>query len=260
MSNSIPRDVQEFIAGYPTAGDNPHINDNLRFYRGELKVRMGGRRYSIDSFHEAWQGDYDSLESAHDFIQWIFLIREHGMNWDAKPLQPHERDAMRADPAVIARVITSYELMLDFYGIQLLDRETGLLSRSVPPRNYAARYTNLRRHPHNFLRISRILKHLSEMGLEHLNGGFILHLLNEQSEHNTLADAYLIGSMDRWWANCIRNQEERRAIREAITKVRSGQMTFTREMYEGALKHRKEARTLSIATEQSEEPITAIES
>jgi len=61
MSSSIPRDVQEFIAEYPTVGDSRHINDNLRFYRGELNVRMGGRRYSIDSFHEAWQGDYDSL-------------------------------------------------------------------------------------------------------------------------------------------------------------------------------------------------------
>lgn len=66
------------------------------------------------------------------------------MNWDAKPLQPHERDAMRADPAVTARVIKSYELMLDFYGMELLDRETGLLNRSLPPKNYAARYTNLR--------------------------------------------------------------------------------------------------------------------
>jgi len=98
------------------------------------------------------------------------------------------------------------------------------------------------------------------MGLEHLNGGFLLHLLNEQSEHNSLADAYLIGSMDRWWANCLRNQEERQVIGEAITKVRSGQMTFTREMYEDALRQRKEAGTLSIVTEQSEEPVTAIES
>jgi len=73
-----------------------------------------------------------------------FPIREHGMNWGAKPLQSHERDAMRADPAVIARVIKSYELMLDFYGMQLLDQETGLLSRSPPPRDYAARYTNLK--------------------------------------------------------------------------------------------------------------------
>jgi len=113
--------------------------------------------------------------------------------------------------------------------------------------------------PHNFLRISRILKHLSEMGLEHLNGGFLLHLLNEQSEHNTLTDAYLLDSMDRWWANCLRNQKEREVIREAITKVRSGQVTFTRDKHEAALKQRKETGVLSIATEGSEEPITAIE-
>jgi len=98
------------------------------------------------------------------------------------------------------------------------------------------------------------------MGLEHLNGGFLLHLLNEQSEHNTLADAYLVNSMDRWWANCLRNQEERQVIRDAIIKVRSGQMTFTREMYEAALKQRKETGILDIATEWSEEPVTAIES
>jgi hypothetical protein len=98
------------------------------------------------------------------------------------------------------------------------------------------------------------------MGLEHLNGGFILHLLNEQSEHDTLADAYLLDSMDRWWANCLRNQEERQVIGEAITKVRSGQVTFTRDMYEAALKRRKETGALGIATEWAEEPITAIES
>ena len=94
------------------------------------------------------------------------------------------------------------------------------------------------------------------MGLEHLNGGFLLHFLNEQSEHNTLADIYLLDSMDRWWANCLRNQEERQVIREAIIKVRSGQMVFTRDMYEAALKRRKETGTLTVATE----PVTAIES
>ena len=91
------------------------------------------------------------------------------------------------------------------------------------------------------------------MGLEHLNGGLLLHILNEQSEHNTLVDGYLIGSMDRWWANCLRDQQERQVIREAITKVRSGEMTFTREVYEATLKRRKETGILNIVTESSEE-------
>ena len=61
MSSNIPRDVQAFIADYPMVGDDNHISHNLRFYHGELEVRMGGRRYTIDSFHEAWEGDYNSL-------------------------------------------------------------------------------------------------------------------------------------------------------------------------------------------------------
>jgi len=40
---------------------------------------------------------------------------------------------------------------------------------------------------YNYLHISQILKCLSELGLEHLNMGFLLHILNEQSEFDRLA-------------------------------------------------------------------------
>jgi hypothetical protein len=53
------------------------------------------------------------------FLRWLFPIREHGVNWDAQPLQLHERDAMRAYPRIIERVLESYRLMLDFFGMQL---------------------------------------------------------------------------------------------------------------------------------------------
>jgi hypothetical protein len=64
------------------------------------------------------------------------------MNFEAQPLQPHEIAEMKEDSVVIERVISSYTLMLDFYGMCLLDVETGLLGRSG---GYAARYTNLLR-------------------------------------------------------------------------------------------------------------------
>jgi hypothetical protein len=67
------------------------------------------------------------------------------MNWESQPLQKHERAAMRSDAAVRARVLRSYELMLDFYGMRLVDRDTGLLDVSLPPRNHEARYRNLSR-------------------------------------------------------------------------------------------------------------------
>ena len=94
---------------------------------------------------------------------------------------------------------------------------------------------------HNNLRISRILKCMSEMGLEHLNAGLLLHVLYEQSTENQLKDryGYLQSSMDRWWANCIRNQEEREFIGLLIGRVRRGEVKLEREKYEELLERRK---------------------
>jgi hypothetical protein len=180
------------------------------------------------------------------------------VNFQAQPLQRHEREVMKADPEVVKRVIASYRLMLDFYGMQLLSEETGLLDRQSAPRNYAHRYRNLIRESclriqpcmpvltscpgsgHNYLRISRILKCLSEIGLERLNAGFLLHVLNEQSEHGELDTAAIHSSMDRWWANCLRDDAEREWVANVVGRVRERDgFVFTRELYERVLENRK---------------------
>jgi hypothetical protein len=107
---------------------------------------------------------------------------------------------------------------------------------------------------HNYLRITRILKCLSELGLEHLNVGFLLHILNEQSEDNgegrtQLNSSNIRNSMDRWWANCLRREEDRKWIGAMIKKVRREQnFVFTRTMYESAVE--RKSRTGSLAEEQ----------
>lgn len=67
--------------------------------------------------------------------------------------------------------------------------------------------------------------------------GFLLHVLSEQSESNELNSSGIRNSMDRWWANCIRNDEERTRIGGIIAKVRSGSdgYVFTRDLYKGIL-------------------------
>lgn len=65
------------------------------------------------------------------------------MNFESQPLQQHEIESMKSDPAIIERILLSYKLMLDFYGMRLVDVESGLIDRSLPPRNYATRYRNL---------------------------------------------------------------------------------------------------------------------
>lgn len=64
------------------------------------------------------------------------------MNMDAYRLLPHEIGMMRNSEEIIRRLVRSYEMMLDFYGMRLLS-DTGLLGRSLPPRDFNSRYQNL---------------------------------------------------------------------------------------------------------------------
>lgn len=52
---------------------------------------------------------------------------------------------MKSNPIIVERILASYRLMLDFYGMRLVSPESGFTDRSLPPRNYASRYKNLLR-------------------------------------------------------------------------------------------------------------------
>jgi hypothetical protein len=59
----------------------------------------------------------------------------------AHPLTRFEAAEMNASPEILARVRRSYELMLDFYGMRLLNTETGLVGRKDD--GWEAQYQNL---------------------------------------------------------------------------------------------------------------------
>ena len=65
------------------------------------------------------------------------------MNFESQPLQRHEIIAMTKEPIIIERMITSYRMMLDFYGMRLVSVELGLVDRVLPPRDFIRRYNNL---------------------------------------------------------------------------------------------------------------------
>jgi hypothetical protein len=144
---SIPRDVQEFLDHYPGSTDSPSRRKNLEFYSNQRRCQPDD--LLVEELLEQWKGDFMTLEYEHGFIQWLYVlksfidnvfrnltqsrrfpIREHGMNYASQPLQMHEIEAMKASPEIMNRVIRSYKLMLSFYGMTLLDEETGLLGRS----------------------------------------------------------------------------------------------------------------------------------
>ncbi|KAI0357467.1 hypothetical protein OH77DRAFT_1398792 [Trametes cingulata] len=233
---SLPHDIREFLEGYPDREDNPRLNANAEFYAN--KRRCNPDNMLIDELHQQWWNDYDRLEYKHGYIQWLFPLQEYGMNYKAQPLQKHEIAAIKADAASMERLQRSYTMMLGFYGMQLVSTETGELRRAD---NWIERYMNLARAPHNNLRISRILKCLSELGLERLNAGFLLFVLAEQSENNQLNSPTIRSSMDKWWANCLRNEEERAWVNDMVRKARTDRdFVFTDEAYRAALLRRKE--------------------
>ena len=91
--------------------------------------------------------------------------------------------AICSDPVAHERVIKSYKMMLDFYGMRLKDERTGEVERAE---NWKERFSHLNRSMHNYLRITRILKCLGEMKLEHLKPPFVRYVLYEIISEQTL--------------------------------------------------------------------------
>jgi len=208
-------DLERYRKGYPGEEDDPQENDNQRFYRNEMRSYPDGD--FIDEIHKNWWGQYGKLERHHGYIQWLFPIRENGMNIRSQKLQPHEIEAIKTDHECAARLVRSYELMLDFYGIVLQNRETGELQRSE---NWKSRYENLNFSGHNYLRITRILKCLGELGFEHYKPRFIEFFIEEIFVHRQLRNCK--GSLANYWVGTIKDDAERARLEGIIEEPMQG--------------------------------------
>lgn len=155
-------DTSEYLGYASHAGlaDDPRKNANLDFYRNSIPSVPDGDL--IDVIHSEWVGNYEKLEKHHGYIQWLFPIPEMGINKLSQTLQRHEAEEIAHSEDLRARVERSLALMLDFYGMQIVDSEQGLVGRTE---GFRERYQNLERYPHNWLRITRILKCIGMLGL-----------------------------------------------------------------------------------------------
>uniref|UniRef100_A0A2D4HMF2 Opioid growth factor receptor (OGFr) conserved domain-containing protein n=1 Tax=Micrurus lemniscatus lemniscatus TaxID=129467 RepID=A0A2D4HMF2_MICLE len=178
---------------------------NLSFYKNEINFLPRG--LYIEDLLETWQDDYSVLEENHSYIQWLFPLREQGMNLHAKQLTRQEIEAFRKSEEVMERFIRAYKLMLKFYGIDLINEETGELSKAE---NWFARFRNLNRYSHNNLRITRILKCLGEMGYEHYQVQLVKFFLAETLIHKVLPQ--VLRSVLDYFMFTVRNKPKRREL------------------------------------------------
>ncbi|XP_070696445.1 opioid growth factor receptor [Pempheris klunzingeri] len=196
------KDMQNYRKGYPNLIDEECSEDkmnNLQFYLN--KFPSAPDDVYIESFLKDWKNDYKRLERVHSYIQWLFPLREPGVNYMASELTKKEIEAFKKNEDAKKRLIESYELMLGFYGIRLVNKETGEVKRAE---NWKERFGNLERNMHNNLRITRILKSLGELGFEHYQAPLVRFFLEETLVKKTLSsvkrsvlDYFLFAVLDK---------------------------------------------------------------
>nr|XP_060627958.1 opioid growth factor receptor [Anolis sagrei ordinatus] len=202
------RDMQKYRRRYPDL-EETDVEEaelwNLSFYKNEIRFMPNG--LFIDDLLEKWQNDYGILEENHSYIQWLFPLREQGMNWRARLLTCQEIEAFKKSKEVMDRFVRAYKLMLGFYGIDLVNEETGELRRAE---NWCERFENLNRYSHNNLRITRILKCLGEMGYENYQVHLVQFFLTETLVHHKLPNV-LMSALD-YFMFTVRSKEKRRDL------------------------------------------------
>lgn len=199
------REMDVYRDGYPDNVDDPCLNENYRFYLNELPSRPDG--LLIEEMLSQWWGKYDILETNHDYMPWLFPTRSKSTNPACQQLQLHEAQSMKQDPAVQSRLLQSYKMMLDFFGLKLLDEANGAVEKAP---HWEIRFLNLNRSLHNSMRITRILKSLGEVGLEHLKYPLVEFLLKQVLKEQTLFR--LQDSLLTYWVQTLRSDNDRRFV------------------------------------------------
>lgn len=134
---------------------------NVLFYLNMVSSQPQGD--FIDNIHAYWKSDYKKLEIHHGYIQWLFPnFGTSGFNKDSFKLLKEEAKIFRENKEISERIIKSYELILEFFGIKLADKKTGRLARTP---NFEKRYrATFITSTNNHVRIKRILAHLNVVG------------------------------------------------------------------------------------------------
>ncbi|XP_077468626.1 opioid growth factor receptor-like protein 1 [Stigmatopora argus] len=200
------RDLYKYRHCYPNYKKSRQPNEyrNLRFYLNKIPLVPDG--IYIEEILTAWRGDYDKLEHNHTYIQWLFPLREQGLNFYAHELTQDEIKEFQSTREAKRRFLAAYSLMLDFYGIKLVDK-SGTVARSS---NWQERFHHLNESQHNYLRITRILKSLGELGYEIFKAPLVRLLLEESLCQNTLPN--MQHSILEYFVYTIRRPAARRKL------------------------------------------------
>ncbi|XP_016132353.1 opioid growth factor receptor-like protein 1 [Sinocyclocheilus grahami] len=200
------KDLYKYRHSYPNYKEPRQPNEyrNLRFYLNKIPLVPDG--IYIEEILTKWRGDYEKLEHNHTYIQWLFPLREQGLNFYAQELTQDEIKEFQSTREAKRRFLLAYTIMLDFFGIKLLDKN-GNVARAL---NWQDRFQHLNESQHNYLRITRILKSLGELGFESFKLPLVHLLLEEALVEGTLPN--MRHSALEYFVYTLRQHAQRRAL------------------------------------------------
>jgi hypothetical protein len=146
----------------PNGQEIPAVAVNSRiieFYSGTEPDHRGRYLQEIQRWAD------NQLEKSHDYIQWLFPLPEpSSFNVAAPVLNRRSIEEFRARADLQEKLLFSFTRMLNFYGLEVRSGERVTITRAP---NFAAKATVwLSPGNHNHLRITRILRCLTVLGLE----------------------------------------------------------------------------------------------
>nr|BAK03232.1 predicted protein [Hordeum vulgare subsp. vulgare] len=223
---SPQENLRVYREGYRGKIDNLNMEQNFLFYTSRLRMNQ-----TSEAIEEVLRWDelpkdqkYEILERRHDYIQWLFPIREpSAFNSQAQELQAHEAARIaqyeRQFPPGRGPICRAYRMMLSFYGIDLMSPEVGSVAASE---DCVARCRFLNRSWHNYLRITRIFKSLGELGYEHFKLHLISHFISVvfDPDHPMLN---VVDSLEQYWVPSLRDGNE---LAIALQRLHEAKKTY----------------------------------
>ena len=165
----------------------------LEFYSGRATDDRG--RY----LREILEWSDQELESVHDYIQWLFPLREpSAFNPRAPLLDDAAMGEFRRSGELQRNVLASFERMLRFYGFELAAAAEDCVVRRAVNFSERARVW-LAPMNHNHLRITRILKCLRLVGLEDHGRAFFDALAAIHESEKRRARLAITAETFRFW-------------------------------------------------------------
>ncbi len=169
----------------------------LEFYSGAEPDYAG--RY----LREIQRWPDEPLEGVHDYIQWLFPLPERsGFNVTAPILTPESIEEFRMRPELLENLRVSFVRMLHFYGFEARFDERISVARAADFAVKAAGWLSWSNHNH--LRITRILRCLSVLGLDAEAAAFFDCLSEIYQEEQKKAEPAISEETMCYWAKAVR--------------------------------------------------------